>query len=110
MKTTFRFFGLSAQPTWCCLVEQQLKDLQSLTGIFAAEVVLERQSGVCVAFRVQVMLEGSPWDLQAEATEHTRQAALLKAIQNLECQIRSRKTTPVAQRELSLQLNPISSR
>lgn len=109
MKTTLRFLGLDAQDSWRRLVEQQLNDLESLTAVTAANVVLERQPTVRPAFRVQVLLEVSGPDLHAEATDHTRQVALLKATQDLERQIRARESKRMNGRKSHPQFGAISS-
>src|SRR5258706_15391034 len=77
MKTTLRYLSLNAQATWHRQVDEQLKHLQSLTAITAAEVVLEHQREAKPAFRVQVRLEVPRPGEHAKATRHTREAALL---------------------------------
>lgn len=89
LKITHRFEGLEAQDSWKRLVAQLLKNLQSLTTLTSADVLLELHTGSRPMYRVQVVLEVDEDELRAEATEGTRQAALLKATENLERQIRN---------------------
>lgn len=110
MKTTLRFRGLNSQSSWRRLVVQQLKSLQSLAELTAAEVVLHLQPGDQPLFRVQVLLAISDLNLQAEATERTRQAALLKATQDLARQIRVRDLNFMEQGKNGFQLSASSSR
>jgi len=130
MKTTLRYLSLNAQATWHRQVEEQLKNLHSLTPITAAEVVLEHQREAKPAFRVQVRLEVPGPVPDAKATRHTRQgarlihgpalhaeardntleAALLKATQDLEHQVQARELRRLKRGKSKLQLSAISSR
>jgi ribosome-associated translation inhibitor RaiA len=130
MKTTLRYLSLNAQTTWHRHVEEQLKHLQSLTPITAAEVVLEHQREGKPAFRVQVRLEvpgpgthandtrhkreaalllHGP-DLHAEAGDSTLEAALLKATKNLEKQIIARSLRNLKRGKSKLQMSGVSGR
>src|SRR6266571_1744142 len=110
MKTTLRYLSLNAQATWHRQVEEQLKHLHSLTAITAAEVVLEHQLEAKPAFRVQVRLEVPGPGIHAKATRHTRQAALLKATQDLEHQLQARQLRRMERGKSKLQLGAISGR
>ena len=130
MKTTLRYLNLNAKATWRRQVEEQLKHLHSLTAISAAEVVLEHQRDARPAFRVQVRLEVPGPGMHAQATQHTRQAALLihgpalhatardntleaallKATQNLEHQVQARHLRRMERGKSKLQLGAISGR
>ncbi|MBI4664243.1 MAG: hypothetical protein HY735_36065 [Verrucomicrobia bacterium] len=76
MKTTLRYLRLNAQASWHRLLEQQLNHLHGLTPITATEVILEHQRETKPAFRVRVRLDVPGPGLHAEATRHTRRAAL----------------------------------
>jgi ribosome-associated translation inhibitor RaiA len=110
MKTTLRFVGLNAQVAWRHLVDQQINHLQTLALMTAAEVILEHQSEAKPAFLVKMLLEVSGPDLHAEATDHTLEAALRAATQNLEHQIKARGTRRTARRKSQLQSSASSSR
>ncbi len=130
MKTTLRYLSLNAQATWHRQVEEQLKHLDSLTAITAAEVVLEHQREAKPAFRVQVRLEVPGPGLHPKATRHTRQAArlihgpalhaeardntleaaLLKATQDLEHQVQAAQVRRMERGKSKLQLSAISGR
>ncbi|MHC1767478.1 MAG: hypothetical protein AB9869_24895 [Verrucomicrobiia bacterium] len=130
MKTTLRYLSLNAQATWHRQVEEQLKYLQSLTPITAAEVVLEHQDETKPPFRVQVRLEVPGPGPHLKATHHARQAALLihgpamhseardntleaallKATQDLEQQVKARKLRRLGRGKSQLQLSAISGR
>ena len=130
MKTTLRYLSLNAQATWHRQVDEQLKHLQSLTAITAAEVVLEHQREAKPGFRVQVRLEVPGPAQHAKATRHARdaallihgpalhaeardntlEAALLKATQDLEHQLQARQLRRREQSKSKLQLSAISGR
>ena len=130
MKTTLRYLSLNAQATWHRQVEEQLKHLHSLTAITAAEVVLEHQREAKPAFRVQVRLEVPGPGMHAQATRHTREAALLihgpalraeardstleaallKTTRDLEQQIQARQLRRLKRGKSQLQLSAISGR
>ena len=130
MKTTLHYLNLNAQATWHHQVEAQLRHLHSLTPITAAEVVLEHQREAKPAFRVQVRLEvpgPGPHPksarharqaallihgpaLHAEARDNTLEAALLKATQDLECQVQARALRRRERGKSQLQLSAISGR
>jgi ribosome-associated translation inhibitor RaiA len=130
MKTTLRYLSLNAQATWHRQVEVQLQHLHSLTAITAAEVVLEHRREAKPAFRVQVRLEVPGPGLHAQATRHTREAALLihgpalhaeargntleaallKATQDLEHQVQVRALRRLERGKSKLQLSAISGR
>ena len=130
MKTTLRYLNVDAQATWHRQVEEQLKHLHSLTAITTAEVVLEHQREAKPAFRVQVRLEVPGSGIHAKATRHARQAALLihgpalhaeardntlaaallKATQDLEGQIKAHELRHLERGKSQLQLSAISGR
>ena len=130
MKTTFRYLSLNTRAAWHRHVEAQLKHLHSLTAITSADVVLEHQRETKPAFRVQVRLEVPGPGTHAQATHHTRQAALLihgpalhaeasdntleaallKATQDLEHQIQARQLRRLERGKSKLQLSAVSSR
>lgn len=130
MKTTIHYLRLNAQATWPRQVEKQLQHLHSLTPITAAEVVLEHQRVIKPAFRVEVRLEvpgPGPHTkaarhtraaarlipglaLQAEARDHTLEAALLKATKDLEHQVLARQLRHLARGKSQLQLSAVCSR
>jgi len=104
--------------------------LHSLTPITSAKVILEHQREAKPAFRVQVRLEVPGPGVHAEATRHTREAALLvhgpalhaeardntleaallKATQDLEHQIQAHKLRRLSRGKSQLQLSAISGR
>ena len=130
MKTTLRYLSLNANATWHRQVEDQLKHLQGLTAIHAAEVVLEHQQEATPAFRVQIRLEVPGPRPHAGATRHTREAelrlhgpalhaeardntleaALLKATQDLEGQVKAHQLRHLERGKSQLQLSAISGR
>jgi ribosome-associated translation inhibitor RaiA len=130
MKTTVRYLSLNAQATWHRQAEEQLNHLHSLTAITSADVVLEHQRDAKPAFRVQIRLEVPGPGAHAQATRHTRQAALLlhgralhaeardntleaalrKAAQGLEHQVQARQLRRLERGKSKLQLSAISSR
>src|SRR6266536_6452527 len=99
MKITLRFVSLNPRATWHRLVERQLNYLQSLTAMTAAQAVLVHLQDARPAFRLLVLLKVPGPDLHAEACDHTVEAALLKATQNLEHQIQARKTKRMERRK-----------
>lgn len=130
MKTTLRYLSLNAQATWHRQVEEQLQYLHSLAAITAADVILEHQREAKPAFRVEVRLEVPGPGMHAKATRHTRQgaqrihgpalhaeardntleAALLKATQDLQHQILTRKLRRLGRAKSQLQLSAVSGR
>jgi ribosome-associated translation inhibitor RaiA len=110
MKLTLSYHGFKAQPEWKALVEHQLERLQELAAVVSAQVTLEWQREVKPAFRVLALLEVPGPDFHAEASDHTLQAALLKAVNDLERQIRSRNMSRATRRKTNLQLGLVPSR
>jgi ribosome-associated translation inhibitor RaiA len=110
MNIILRYRGLNARAFWQGLVEAQLKRLQSLVAIASARVTLEWQHEVKPAFRVLALLEVPGPDFHAEASDYTLQAALLKAVNNLERQIRARKSHQSDKRKSNLQLGLLPAR
>ena len=110
MNIILRYHGLKARGFWQRLVEAQLKRLQSLVAIASARVTLEWQHEVKPAFRVLALLEVPGPDFHAEASDYTLQAALLKAVKNLERQIRARKSRQADKRKSKLQLGLLPAR
>jgi ribosome-associated translation inhibitor RaiA len=104
MKILLHYRGLNPRPVWQGLVEAQLKPLGKLAAIASARVSLEWQPDVAPAFRVIVWLEVPGPDFHAEASDHTVEAALLKVVQNLERQIRLRKSRRMDNRKTKVQL------
>jgi ribosome-associated translation inhibitor RaiA len=110
MKLTLTYHGFKADPAWKALVEHQLKRLQELAAIVSAQVTLEWQHEIKPAFRVLALLEVPGPDFHTEASDHTLQAALLKAVKDLERQIRARKASRADRRKTNLQLGMTPSR
>ena len=104
MNIIMRYSGLAKRAAWQELVEKQLRRLQNLAAIATARVTLEWQRGVKPAFRVLTLLEVPGPDFHAEASDHTVQAALIKVVNNLERQIRSRHNRRADKRKTNLQL------
>jgi ribosome-associated translation inhibitor RaiA len=104
MKLTLSYRGFKAQPEWQALVEHQLEHLQELAAIASAQVTLEWQREVNPAFKVLAHLEVPGPDFHTEASDHTLQAALLKAVNELDRQIRSRNLNRATRRKTNLQL------
>lgn len=104
MNIIVRYCGLTQRARWQALVESQLKKLQHLAAIASAKVTLEWQHGVTPAFRVFTHLEVPGPDYHAEASDHTLPAALLKVINNLQQQIRSRQNRRAGKWKTRLQL------
>jgi ribosomal subunit interface protein len=104
MNILLHYSGLNARSTWRGLVEAHLKRLQGLAAIASAQVTLEWQRESKPAFRVQAQLEVPGPDYHAEARDHTLQAALLKAVKNLERQIRLRMNQRADRRKTNIQL------
>jgi ribosomal subunit interface protein len=103
MNIILRYHGLNARAYWQGVVEAQLKRLQSLVAIASAQVTLEWQHEVKPAFRVLALLEVPGPDFHAEASDYTLRAALLKVVNNLERQIRARKSRQADKRKANLQ-------
>lgn len=110
MNIIVRYSGLNKRAPWQQLVEAQLNKLQALAAIATAWVTLEWQHGVKPAFRVLTRLEVPGPDFHAEGTDHTLEAALFKAVKNLEKQIRARHSRRVDKRKSNLQLGLLPSR
>jgi ribosomal subunit interface protein len=104
MSISVNYRGLNPRAFWRGLVETQLKRLRHLAAIASARVTLEWQQEVKPAFRVFAWLEVPGPDFHAEASDHTLQAALLKVVQNLERQIRSRKNRRADKHKTNMQL------
>ena len=104
MNITLRCHGLNSRAVWQGLVEAQLKRLQDLVAIASARVTLEWQHEVKPAFRVLALLEVPGPDFHAEASDHTLRAALLKVVNNLERQIRARKSRQADKRKANVRL------
>lgn len=110
MKLTLIYRGLKTQPAWQRLVEEQLKRLQSLAAVVSAQVTLERQRGLKPIYRVLALLEVPGPDFHTEASDHTLQAAVLKAVKDLERQISSRNARRADRWKTNLQLGMTPSR
>ncbi len=104
MKIILRFRGLNARPIWRELLEAQLRKLERLARIASAAVTVAREEPGKRKFRVVALLEVPGPDYHAEASDHTFAAAVAKAIEDLERQIRSRKSHQVSKRKSNLQL------
>jgi ribosome-associated translation inhibitor RaiA len=129
MKTTLRYRNINAPATWNRKVDEQLNHLDSLTPISFAAVVLERQRDNKPAFRVKVRLEvpGPGFHagdtrhkhqvllllhgraLRAEAIGDTIQAALLKATEYLEHQVKARQLRSMERGKSKLKLGGVNS-
>ena len=130
IKTTFRYLSLTAKAVWRRLAKEQLNHLHGILPITAAEVVFEHQKEAKPAFRVQVRLQVPGPGLHAEATRHTRkaalllhgpalhaeardntlEAALLKVTQDLEHQVRASKLRRLDRGKSKLQFSAVSNR
>lgn len=110
MNIVVRYSGLNRRVPWEDLVEAQIKKLQSLASIATAWVTLEWQRGIKPAFRVLTRLEVPGPDYHAECSDHTLEAALRKAVKNLEKQIRSRQNRRAGRHKTNLQLGWTPSR
>jgi len=104
MNIKLNYRGLNPRAVWQGLVEAQLKRLQNLVAVASARVTLEWQREVKPSFRVMAWLEVPGPDFHAEASDYTLRAALLKVVQNLEKQIRSRKGRRADKRKTNVQL------
>jgi len=104
MSIVLRYRGLKPRPVWQALVEAQMRKLQHLAAIASARVNLEWQHEIKPAFLVLASLEVPGPDFHAEARDHTIQAALLKVVNNLKRQIRSRKNRRLDKRKTNSQL------
>lgn len=110
MNIILRYRGLNARAFWQGLVEAQLKRLQNLAAIASAQVTLEWRHELKPAFRVLTLLEVPGPDFHAEARDYTLQAALLKVVNNLERQIRARKSRQAERRKAKLRLGLLPGR
>jgi len=90
MNAQIHFKGLSERPAVRAWINEGIRELRTLTGITAAAVHVERCAELSPAMQVQVHLAVSGPDIHAAATDHTVQAAWLKAIRNLRRQIEHR--------------------
>ncbi len=104
MNIILRYRGLNARPVWRELLEAQLHKLEQLAQIASAAVTVAREEPGKRKFRVVALLEVPGPDYHAEASDHTFEAAVAKAIGDLERQIRSRKGHQVSKRKSNLQL------
>jgi ribosomal subunit interface protein len=104
MNIVLRYRGLAPQAVWQESVVAQLKRLQSLAEITSARVILEWQREAKPAFQVHALLEMPGPDFHAAASDHTLQAALSKAVKNLERQIRSRNERRTSKQKANLWL------
>ena len=104
MKIILRYHGLNARPVWRDVIDTQLRKLEQLAQIASATVTVEREERGDARFRVSALLEVPGPDYHAEASDHTFAAAVAKAIEDLERQIRSRKGHQVSKRKSNLQL------
>ena len=110
MKLILFYRSLKARADWQALVEAQFKRLETLAAVVSAKVTLEWQRGIKPGFRVMALLEVAGPDFHAEGRDHTLQAALLKAVKDLERQIRSRKAHRADRWKTKLQLGITPSR
>lgn len=90
MKIQFHIRGLHATAKLREWLTQPLERLRGLTGVSAAEVVIERRSEDTPPFRASVHLAVPGPDLQVEAKEHTLEAVWLKVTSALQRQIGDR--------------------
>jgi ribosomal subunit interface protein len=91
MKIQFRIRGLNANANLRSWLEKQLERLHNLIPVSTAEIVLERERNGAPAFRAQVHLAVPGPDIQADARDHTLEAAWLKVAKKLRQQIERRK-------------------
>jgi ribosome-associated translation inhibitor RaiA len=99
LKINLSYRGLNPRKIWRRLVEGQMRKLQGLAAILCARITLEHQREAQPGFRVFATLEVPGPDFHAEARDYTRQAALLKVIDNLRRQMQSRKNRQLERRK-----------
>jgi ribosome-associated translation inhibitor RaiA len=110
MRTSLRYLGINAQPAWKRLVREHLGRLQRLTCIESAQVVLEQRRDNNPPFRARVVLVVPGPDFHADAADHTLTAALRKAVESLDRQVRARETNRRANGKSNLHLGRLSNR
>ncbi len=102
--------GLKPSAYWEAVVHAQLGKLQGLAAIAAAQVTLEKQRERRPPFRVRILLEVPGPDFHAQASDHTLEAALLKVVNDLERQIRSRTNRRLHKGKTNTQLGLLPGR
>src|SRR5689334_10465827 len=110
LKINLSYRGLNPRKIWRRLVEGQMRKLQGLAAILSARITLEHQRETTPGFRVFATLEVPGPDYHAEARDYTLQAALLKVIENLRRQMRSRKNRQLERRKNSSKLGLLHGR
>ncbi len=91
MNLQFRTRGLNVNASLRGLLEEGLHELEALTTITSAEVVLEHQRSASPAFQAVVHLAVPGPDIHAAARDHTLEAAWLKVLERLRRQLEERK-------------------
>jgi ribosome-associated translation inhibitor RaiA len=130
MKINLTYRSLNAQALWRQRVEERLQHLSSLTAITSADVIIEHQREVTPAFlvRVQLVIPG-PGEhaeatahvrkvsaqlhgpaIHAEARDNTVEAALLKAMRELEDRIKAHQLRHLEQGKSQLQMGGVANR
>ena len=94
--------GLRPGALWDRLVGDQIRRLQHLASIASARFTLERDFHGKPFFRVLATLEVPGPDYHAEATDYTLRAAVLKVVENLRRQMRSRKNRQISRRKTKI--------
>jgi len=93
------YLGLKPAALWHNLVEAQVSRLQHLASIASARIHLQRSRQSKPAFSVSATLEVPGPDFHAAASDYTLRAAILKVVDNLQRQMKSRKARQLARRK-----------
>ena len=91
--------GLGPRAGWQNMIEAQIRKLHRLAAIASARITLERERHGKGVFRLFAILEVPGPDFHAEATDYTVHAALMKVINNIRRQIKSRKDRQLERRK-----------
>ena len=130
MKINLTYRSLNAQALWQQRVEEQLQHLSSLTAITSADVIIEHQREIKPAYLVRVQLVVPGPGEHAEATTHVRkvsaqlhgpaihaeardntvEAALLKAMRELEDRIKAHQLRHLEQGKSQLHVGGVANR
>jgi len=99
------YLGLKPGALWHNLVEAQVSKLQHLASIASARILLHRSRQSKPAFSVSATLEVPGPDFHAAASDYTLRAAILKVVDNLQRQMKSRKARQLARRKNNARFN-----
>jgi ribosome-associated translation inhibitor RaiA len=130
MKINLSYRRLNAQAAWQQRVEEQLNHLANLTAITSADVIIEHQREIKPAYLVRVQLVVPGPREHAEATTHVRkvsaqlhgpaihaeardntvEAALLKAMRELEDRIKAHQLRHLEQGKSQLHVGGVANR